>query len=260
MKISVRFAPAMIASESELRGTTVVVIDVLRATSTIVAALMAGAREIIPAQATDEAVAIAHRLGTDRTLLCGEQGSLKVPGFHLGNSPAEYTPEAVHGKTIVLTTTNGAPALVKARGAERTFCASLLNARATASLLAELDPPAVALLCSGTHGGFSLEDSLAAGAIVAELQRLLPPERLQMTDSARAAAILFDGLRHDLYGALATGDHGNTLAGLGLEDDLRFCARLNIPDAPVPMMIGSSIKPYQGEPEHPDRHTVARFV
>lgn len=260
MKISVRFAPAMVASENELRGATVVVIDVLRATSTIIAALMAGAREIIPAQATDEAVAIAHRLGTDRTLLCGEQGALKVPGFHLGNSPAEYTPEAVHGKTIVLTTTNGAPALIKARGAERALCASLLNARSTASLLAELDPPAVVLLCSGTQGGFSLEDALAAGAIIAELKGLLPLEKLLTTDSARAAAILFESLRNDLYGALASSDHGETLAGLGLQEDIRFCSRLNIPDAPVPMMIGSSIKPYQAETEHQERHTVARFV
>lgn len=258
MKISVRFAPAMIASESELRGATVVVIDVLRATSTIIAALMAGAREIIPAQATDEAVAIAHRLGTDRTLLCGEQGAVKVPGFHLGNSPAEYTPEAVHGKTIVLTTTNGAPALLKARHAERVICASLLNARAVASLLAELDPPAVILLCSGTYGGFSLEDSLAAGAIIAELKMMVPQERLMIADSARAAAIIFESLRDDLYGALASSDHGRTIAELGFGDDLRFCSQLNIPDAPVPMLIGSSIKPYQEE--HQDRQTVARFV
>ncbi len=259
MKISVKFVPAMIATESELRNCTVVVIDVLRATSTIVAALMAGAREVVPAGATDEAVDIAHRLGTERTLLCGEQGAVKVQGFHLGNSPSEYTPEAVHGKTIVLTTTNGAPTLLKARQADHILCGALLNARATAMLLARIHPPAVVFLCSGTHGEFSLEDSLAAGAVIAELEALCGEDnRPDLADSARVAALLFENLRGDLYEALATSDHGRLLAELGFDHDLRFCSQLNIPGAPVPIVVGSSIKLYQEE--HPDRHTVARFV
>jgi len=259
MKISVRFTPAMITSENELRQATVVVIDVLRATSTIIAALMAGAREVIPAVATDEAVAIAQRLGTDRTILCGERGSLKVQGFHLGNSPAEYTPQAVHGKTIVLTTTNGAPSLIRARHAERAFCGALLNARALARLLASIHPADLLLLCSGTNGGFSMEDALAAGAIVAELGTILPQEELTLTDSARAARLLFDDLRGDIHGALASSDHGRSLAELGLADDLRFCSQLNIADAPVPMLIGSSIKSYQDQEENSERK-VTRFL
>jgi 2-phosphosulfolactate phosphatase len=258
MKISVRFTPAMIASENELRQATVVVIDVLRATSTIIAALMAGAREVIPAVAADEAVAITHRLGTDRTILCGEQGSLKIQGFHLGNSPAEYTPQAVHGKTIVLTTTNGARSLIRARQAERAFCGALLNSGALARRLASLHPADLLLLCSGTNGGFSMEDALAAGAIVAELEAILPPEELRLTDSARAARLLFDNLRGDIHGALASTDHGRSLAELGLVDDLRFCSQLNIANAPVPMLVGSSIKVYQEEGHGEKR--VARFL
>lgn len=257
MKISVKFTPAMIVSESELRRATVVVIDVLRATSTIVAALMAGAREIIPAVATDEAVAIAHRLGTDRTILCGERGALKVQGFHLGNSPAEYTSDAVHGKTIVLTTTNGAAALVRARQAEVIFCGALLNANAVATRLAELQPEEIIMLCSGTNGQFSLEDTLAAGAIIAELSALVP-SGLMLMDSARTARILFDDLRDDLPGVLSSTDHGRLLMDLGLEEDIRFCAQLNIPDAPVPALAGSSIRPYVHEPR--ETHTAARFV
>lgn len=258
MKISVKFTPAMIASESELRRAVVVVIDVLRATSTIVAALMAGAREIIPAVATDEAVAIAHRLGTDRTILCGERGALKVQGFHLGNSPAEYTSDAVHGKTIVLTTTNGAAALVRARQAETVFCGALLNANVVARRLAELQPEEIIFLCSGTNGQFSLEDTLAAGAIIAELAMLVPSELMTLTDSARTARILFDNLRDDLPGALSSTDHGRVLVELGLQEDISFCAQLNIPDAPVPALAGSSIRPYMIE--HREMQTTARFV
>jgi len=259
MNISVKCTPAMIASESELRHATVVVIDVLRATSTIITALMAGAREVIPAVATDEAVAIAHRLGTDRTILCGERDAIKVQGFHLGNSPAEYTPEVVLGKTIVLTTTNGTPALARARHAERGICGALLNAGEVARYLARREPDELLLLCSGTNGGSSLEDMLAAGAIVAELRTLLPAERFSLTDGARGAMMLFDDLRDDLAGALASSDHGRRLAGLGLEADIRFCAQLNMKDAPVPVIDGSSIRPYH-EAEHPGGRMATRFI
>lgn len=255
MKVSVKFTPGMIATEAAIRHAAVVVIDVLRATSTIVAALMNGAREIIPVVTIEEAVAIAHRLGTDRTLLGGERGALKINGFRFGNSPLEYTPDEVHGKTIVLSTSNGAPALIMARNSEFGLCGALVNASAVAELLLERRPEEVILLCSGSGGECSLEDSLGAGAIIAALKQ--GDDSIIMTDGARVAELLFHAHREHLLDALRSTDHGRILDGMGLEDDLRFCSQLDIPGAPVPTLIGSSIKPYQRQS---DLKTVARFL
>jgi 2-phosphosulfolactate phosphatase len=255
MKISLKPTPAMLPADTALRHATVVVIDVLRATSTIAAALMAGAREVIPSGTIEESVAIAHRLGTDRTLLGGERGAMKINGFQLGNSPTEYTPEAVHGKTIVLTTTNGSVALLRARNAERVLCGALLNATAIARQLLTLAPEETLLLCSGSGGEFSLEDTLAAGAIATAMLAEADRE-ITITDGARAALTLFHDFRHDLTGALRSSDHGRILSELGLDEDIRFCSQLDLDGAPVPALAGSSIKPYR---EQPDAKTVVRF-
>lgn len=255
MKVSVKFTPAMVGPESDLRQASVVVIDTLRATSTIVTALMAGAREIIPAATIEEAVAIAHRLGTDRTLLGGERGGVKINGFPFGNSPLEYTPEAVHGKTIVMTTSNGAGALIKARNAGHGYCASMLNASVIVERLIADSPAEVLLICAGNAGDFSIEDTITAGAIVSGLMER--SSDLVVTDSARCARQIFEDVRNDLFAAFSEGDHGRALLALGFENDIRFCSQLDIPDAVVPTMIGSSIKLYQ---EQQEKKTVARFV
>jgi 2-phosphosulfolactate phosphatase len=257
MKVSVKFTPTMVASDADLRRFTVVVIDVLRATTTIATALGSGAREVIPAATIEEAVAISHRLGTDRTLLGGERGGVKINGFHLGNSPLEYTPEVVHGKTIVMTTTNGSAALLRARNAQRCYCGSLINARAVALRIAADAPEELMMLCAGTYGDFSQEDALAAGAILAELLSLDSATALDLSDGARASLRLFAQMRDDLTGSFGSSDHGRLLLDLGYGDDLAFCSRLNVDGASVPMVIGSSIKLYQ---EGSGKPTVARFV
>jgi 2-phosphosulfolactate phosphatase len=249
MNITVKFTTAMIVPELSLRGHAVVVIDALRATSTIVTALMAGAREVVPAATAEDAVGIANRLGSGRTLLCGERGGLKVNGFHLGNSPLEYTPEAVAGKTLVMTTTNGTQALITSRYASYILCGALLNASAVAQRLLALDTPDVTLICAGTEGQFSFEDCLTAGAVVSALQSL-DFRSMNLRDSARAAAILFESERHDLLGALRCSDHGTRLIDLGFDDDLSFCARLDIPGAPVPELIDSTIRIPESSPDH----------
>jgi 2-phosphosulfolactate phosphatase len=262
MKVSVKFTPAMVASDADLRRITVVVIDVLRATSTIAKALESGAREVIPAATIEEAVGISHRLGTDRTLLGGERDGMKINGFHLSNSPLEYTPEVVHGKTIVLTTTNGSGALLRARNAERCYCGALINAGAIARRLASDRPEEVMIVCAGTYGDFSQEDALAAGAIVSELisfdAEMNPgADALRFSDGARASVTLFDHYRDRISESFATSDHGRMLIGLGYGADLAFCSQLNIADAPVPIVVGSSIKLYQ---EQSDKKPVARFL
>jgi 2-phosphosulfolactate phosphatase len=240
MKIEVRFTPTMIEATSDVRERTAVVIDTLRATSTIVAALMAGAREVIPVATAADAVSVAHRLGTERTLLCGERGSVMIEGFNLGNSPREYTSGSVGGKTLVLTTTNGTQALLKAQHASRILCGALVNARAVAEEIVAIDGDVV-LICAGTHGRFSIEDTLAAGAIIEAVAEFATTS-VALDDGARAAVALFERDRHDLRSALLAGDHGATLLALGAEEDIDFCARLDIEGAVVPALVGSTIR------------------
>ncbi|OAT80363.1 2-phosphosulfolactate phosphatase [Desulfotomaculum copahuensis] len=178
MKIDVVFTAGAIAPE-ELAGRTAVVFDVLRATSTIVTALANGCRAVVPVVDVDEAGRVAERLGQDAAdgleshgvLLAGERDGAKLPGFPHGNSPLEFGPEVIAGKTLVLTTTNGTRAIHGAAPAAAIYAGSLLNARAAAAaaLAAGRD---VTLVCAGTRERFSLEDTAAAGFVLMELLAL----------------------------------------------------------------------------------------
>ena len=130
MRIDVFFTPREL--NRQLTGRVAAVIDVLRATSTIVEALANGARSVYPAATMDDAVRLAQSLGRKEVLLCGERGSRKIEGFDLGNSPLEFTREAVADKVVVMTTTNGTPALVAGSTADRCVVASFLNLSAAA--------------------------------------------------------------------------------------------------------------------------------
>lgn len=239
MNVSVVFTPALLGAGRGLREECVVVIDTLRASTTIISALLAGAREVIPVDDVEHAVAAAEGLGSERTLLGGERHGVRINGFHLGNSPLEYTPEVVEGKTILLTTTNGTRAFRAASAAHTLLCGTLLNAEQIAEFCCDLDRN-LTLLCAGTHGGFSMDDALAAGAIINSLrQRSLS---LQLDDASVAAYELFDLRRTDLRAALEATGHGKRLMELGFVDDIAFCAQLSVPGAPVPRMIGSSLR------------------
>lgn len=155
-----------LARPEDLAGRTAVVIDVLRATTTIVHALAAGARAVVPCGEIAQARQTAQRLGTD-ALLAGERGGLPIPGFDLGNSPAEFIPPRVEGKTIVFTTTNGTRALLRCAGAECILLAAFVNFSAVCAELAGRDE--VAIVCAGTDGHVTREDVLLAGAIVDDL-------------------------------------------------------------------------------------------
>ncbi len=226
----------------DVSGRVAVVIDVLRATSTLVTALAAGAREVRPAATPREARVRYDRLaaargGTEGLLLGGERMGLRIEGFDLGNSPLEYTPERVSGKTIFFTTTNGTRTLRRAAGtrtggggARRVLVAAFLNATAVAKevLSAEGD---VVLCCAGTRGGFSLEDILLAGFIAAHLERNAP---FVFRDLARAAAALYRSMAgedgRDLARAVAAADHARHLTALGFGDDIVLCATLDTTD------------------------------
>lgn len=238
-QVSVAFTPALFAPGLMVSGECVVVIDTLRASTTIIAALLAGAREVIPVEDVEQAVAAAGELGTDRTLLGGERRGLKIDGFDLGNSPLEYTAEVVEGKTILLTTTNGTRALRAASAAHTVLCGTLLNADSVARFCSELDQN-VTLLCAGTNGGFSMDDAIAAGGIIDAMRAR--GMSLQLDDASVAAYELFDLNRTDLRAALEATGHGKRLMELGFGDDIVYCAQLSLQNAPVPRMIGSSLR------------------
>ncbi len=164
--LNVHPLPEHVAAD-DLAGGTTVVIDVLRATTTIVFALAAGARAVIPCLAVDDARARAAELPPDETVLAGERGGLPIGGFRLGNSPSEFTPESVAGKTVVMTTTNGTKALLHCRSVDRILIGAFANISALCTVLSEC--PRVDLVCSGTGDWTTDEDLLMAGAIVERL-------------------------------------------------------------------------------------------
>lgn len=240
MRVTVAFTPDLLPPGLMLSEECVVVIDVLRASTTIVAALLAGAREVIPVDDVEQAVLSAGQLGKERILLTGERQGLKINGFDLGNSPLDYTPERVSGKTILMTTTNGTRAFRAVSTAHTVVCGTLLNAAGIAEFCQELNMD-VTLLCAGTHGRFSMDDAIAAGGIVDAFRNR--GIAFQTDDSTETAYELFDLRRTDLRAALEATGHGKRLMELGFADDVAFCAQLSIADAPVPRMIGSSLRP-----------------
>lgn len=166
--LNVYAVPKLVSAE-ELSGGTAVVIDVLRATTTIVYALDAGARAVVPCLAISDALALAKRLPAGEAVLGGERDGAAIEGFELGNSPDEYTPERVGGKTVVFTTSNGTHAIDHARSADEVLLAAFVNAGAVVRRL--VDRENVHIICAGTDGRISEEDVLLAGMLVERLER-----------------------------------------------------------------------------------------
>lgn len=221
---------------TDLAGTTAVVFDVLRATSTIVTALASGFRLVYPVAEASEAWVLAEARGF---LLAGERGGEKIAGFPHGNSPLEFSAGPGAGSdALVLTTSNGTGAIHKAAAAACVLTGSLLNARAVAAAVLR-EGRDVRLVCAGTAGEFSLEDVLGAGFVLVEMEQAaggLP----DMDDLATAAYSLARLYSYDPLAGLRAGRHGKKLLRLGREADLRWCARLNRFDL-VPVFTGDCL-------------------
>jgi 2-phosphosulfolactate phosphatase len=231
MRIDLFLAPGL-ADEQLLREKTVVVIDVLRASTTIVTALYNGAREIIPTTTIDSAARIASNLSSEVKLLGGERNGKVIDGFHLGNSPREYTPERVKGKTIVFTTTNGSQAVVKARYATATLICGLVNITAVQEQIQRVGGD-LTILCAGREGGFSLEDTVCAGMLI---QRVMEGrnEDAELSDGAVAARVIYRALGKVPLKLLRSTEHGKYLQEIGLGEDLPVCAAVDrTPVVPV---------------------------
>lgn len=221
-ELRVHFLPQQIAPEA-LAGGTVVVIDLLRATSTICQGLAAGATEVVPFLEINEALAAA---AADRAniVLGGERHGKRIEGFDLGNSPSEYTPTSVGGKRVFITTTNGTRALDHARQATRVIVGSLLNLSAVAASLQKA--PRVDILCAGTDGVESREDILAAGAIIEKLLKSGGAE-WELDAGAKNALNEWRARSGDLAVELRSTPGGRNLLDIGHDHDLVDCARID---------------------------------
>ncbi len=202
------------------QGWTVAVVDCLRATTSVAAALCSGAAGVWPAAEETEARTWSSERGA---ILAGERHCLPPPGFDLGNSPQGFTPEAVRGRDVVLWTTNGSRALARAREAGGEVLAfALANVGAVAAHLGRARPSHLALVCAGTEGEFSLEDAFATGALLSRLGR--GEEPLDMDERAQAARMIYLAGQDDPRGVLAGTRAAAKLRAQGLEADVLFAA------------------------------------
>lgn len=221
--VNTHFLPQLLEPKN-LDGSTVVVIDVLRASTTIIAALAAGARNVHPCRDVAEAVRIAAQL-EPAVVLGGERDGLRIEGFHLGNSPREYTSEVVGGKNIVFTTTNGTLAMESCREADRVLIGAFANQSAVVEALAT--QPQVDLVCAGTHGEVTREDVLFAGAVVARLSR----SKIVLNDASRLARDAWCHLESAppdmLTKALQDSQGGRNLVKIGHGGDIAHAAQLD---------------------------------
>ena len=222
MKLDVLLTPGELAP-GEIADRTVVVLDILRATSTIVEALGAGARTLYPVGSIEEALRLANTLGRDEVLLAGERKALPIEGFDLGNSPLDFTRKRVGGKTIVMSTTNGTLALTAASGGSRVIVGAWLNFSAVVNDLVRSGAEPI-FLCAGRERLFGLEDAVCAGQMAQAVLDACPDVSWEMNDGALAALAL--GAHYADPAALFP----RTAAGRGireaeLEPDLAFCAR-----------------------------------
>lgn len=224
MNIELFLTPNDIDSET-LSGKTVVVIDVLRASTSITTAVQNHCRQIIPVAEVETAKNLFALQSKETTLLCGERNARKVAGFHLGNSPAEYTTEKVKNKTLIFTSTNGARLMAKVQSAKIAYIAGFVNmTEVVGKLLADKND--IAVCCSGRYNQFALEDTVCAGMIITRLYKQLP-DNLKINDLVLMAMILYQKFEDNLMKMFHLSVHGRFLISIGLKNDVITCGNVD---------------------------------
>lgn len=219
-KVEVCFSPELIHLH-ELKGKIVVVVDIFRATSTMVAALAHGITEIKTFAELEECRAMSDQ----GYLIAGEREGLTAPGFEMGNSPVAYLAGDFAGRKLAMTTTNGTQAIHKSAGAFEILIGAFPNLAATARYIQPLEKDVI-IHCAGWKGRFNLEDSLYAGALVKALEKTHSPDE----DGALAMLALFEKEDNDLKGFLSQASHAKRLQNHGIESDIDFCLTLDLYD------------------------------
>ena len=232
MQVDVLFLPSQ-AKPDSFRHKAVAVFDILRATTTMTAALAAGVPEIRLFPSIEAVEAAQSAPGVMR---CGERNCLRPDGFDLGNSPVEMMRDWCGAQTLLMSTTNGTRAVIAAREARVLVVGALVNASAVARKLAGTALN-VTLLCAGTNGEVAMEDVIGAGAVIAAMGDQARPA----TDQARIARGLFEASRGRLAETLADSAGGRNVIAAGLERDIEFAARLDRYDV-VGRVDGSALR------------------
>jgi len=209
----------------ELTGKLVVVIDVLRASSTIVTALANGCRGFIPILSPEQAEEKAQQFEKERVLLGGEREGVKIEGFDLGNSPREYKREVVKDKTIIFSTTNGVKTLEMVKGASRIIIGSFLNLQAVCNYCTDYQGD-ILIICSGGEGKYSLEDAACAGMLIDSLKNAFS-DTYEESDANLTALLLYEKFGNNILKILGKSQHGRYLESIGLGEDLKFCSQLD---------------------------------
>ena len=233
IKISIFLSHSLVAEDLLLKDKNAVVIDILRAGSTMTIALSNGAKEVIPAENVTKAAKINR--GSSNSLLCGERNGKIIVGFDLGNSPLEYTQEKVKGKTLIFSTTNGTVSIVKSRLTKNCVIGSFLNISKVVEYILSINQD-FCFLCAGKLNNFCIEDFIFAGALIKEILKSKPDSiDIELNDSEYAALKLAellvyknDKLSPDLILQMfKVSEHGKFLISLGFGKDLEICSNIN---------------------------------
>ncbi|MBU6228673.1 MAG: 2-phosphosulfolactate phosphatase family protein [Cyanobacteria bacterium REEB459] len=218
-----------------------IAIDVLRATSTMAAALNAGVEAIQVFSDIDELIQVSETWPNDKRLRAGERGGAKVEGCELGNSPLDHSPERSGGKRLFMSTTNGTRCLKRIEHVPMVITAALITRRAVVEFLIKHNPAIVWVVGSGWEGTYSLEDTVCAGAIIDGILKATGqslPE-LAGNDAAIAAVSLYLQWQHQLLTLIHYASHGQRLLRLNNEIDLQYCAQLDVLDiVPIQQSAG----------------------
>jgi 2-phosphosulfolactate phosphatase len=223
--INAALTPEGFQSKSKQTG-TIVVVDVLRASSSIITALSNGAVKVIPAESKEEALSVGGSLNREDILYCGEREGFKIDGFDMGNSPREYLKEKVGGKVLVFSSTNGSKMIANAvKEKHPVLIAGFLNVDATARRIVR-SAAGCLVVCAGREGQFSLEDAVCAGMLAVRIRAGIGSD-CTFSDEARSAAVLYRHFADDLLGMARDSFHGRYLSDLGLGEDVPYCASVD---------------------------------
>jgi 2-phosphosulfolactate phosphatase len=226
VRIDVFFGPSGLTA-SDVTGRVVVVIDVLRASTSIATALANGARAVIPVESTEDVVTRAKAFARSEVKLAGERQMRPIPGFDLGNSPREFSREVVEGKTVLLSTTNGTTAIAALQGPRDVVIGSYVNFSAVLAMLraALRGGTDIAILCAGREKQFSLEDAACAGRFVHHAMRRRTD--VAVNDAAFASMLIDRRYSDNLMRLFSASAHGRALSEAGYGDDLADCAAID---------------------------------